>query len=65
MFIDNRHTKLKQLHQKFEIPLVRKPPPADTTRALVLDQMANDPRRQNGPVTVGRLLANEGWIIPR
>lgn len=58
-------SSLRVLKNTFAIPSVRKPPPVPVATALVLEEMAQDTNRRNGPTTIKKLLAVNGHQIPR
>jgi hypothetical protein len=56
---------LYKLNKKFQVPGIRKPPPADVATQAVLEKVANDPSQGHGVGTIGILLSNEGILLPR
>ncbi|KAJ6525586.1 hypothetical protein B0H10DRAFT_1864030 [Mycena sp. CBHHK59/15] len=58
-------TKLKQLHTKFDIPRIRKPPPLEVARQAVIDKVQMDVSQGNGPNYFKTVLQQEGIMIPR
>ncbi|KAJ6601598.1 hypothetical protein B0H10DRAFT_2167416 [Mycena sp. CBHHK59/15] len=57
-------TKLKQLHTKFDIPRIRKPPPLEVARQAVIDKVQMDVRKVTVQTT-SKPLQQEGIMIPR
>ncbi|KAI0752401.1 hypothetical protein C8Q80DRAFT_1266961 [Daedaleopsis nitida] len=60
-----KHTKLKELNKKYNIPTVRKPPSYEVATSLVCEKVGQDLHRRNGPSEVAKKLAVEGHAIPR
>ena len=61
-----RKTKLNELHNKFNIPSARKPPPDTVITSLVLDKLASDIEQRNGPNEVAKMIAADGeYVVPR
>ncbi|EDR01743.1 uncharacterized protein LACBIDRAFT_333003 [Laccaria bicolor S238N-H82] len=56
---------LYKLSQKFNVPSVRRLPPADIATQAVLENVANDPSQGRGVGTIGTLLSNQGMPLPR
>ncbi|KAF8572791.1 hypothetical protein K439DRAFT_1650089 [Ramaria rubella] len=61
-----RKTKLKQLHNEFNIPSARKcKVPFDQIKQLVIEKVSQDVTGTNGPETIHTKIALDGAIIPR
>ncbi|KAI0073741.1 hypothetical protein K474DRAFT_1710450 [Panus rudis PR-1116 ss-1] len=60
-----RLTKLGELNKKYNVPSVRKPPPAPVARTLINGAMAADTSRLNGPNSIRQTIAMQGYRIPR
>lgn len=60
-----RPALLYKLNKKYEVPSVRKPPPADIATQAVLAKIADDPSQGRGVGTIGVLLNNDGIPLPR
>jgi len=60
-----RHTKLKSLNKKYDIPTVRKPPPLPVATTLICEKLDQDQVMANGPNTIQTMLAVDDNLIPR
>ncbi|KAI0629562.1 hypothetical protein C8Q77DRAFT_1065176 [Trametes polyzona] len=59
-------SKLKRLNKQYNIPSARNPPPMPVATAIVMDKVAEDVQRRNGPNEITKMIAAEGlYVIPR
>ncbi|KAF8192833.1 hypothetical protein K438DRAFT_2134345 [Mycena galopus ATCC 62051] len=60
-----RHTKLKEIQKRLNIPTNRKPPAPEVARQAVIDKVQLDTSQNNGPNYFKTVLQQESMMIPR